>query len=683
MEISPVSSDPLLQPYQLKHLTLKNRILITGHEPGYAEDGLPKDRYRAYHVARARGGVGLTMTVGSAAVAPDSPPSGGGVQAYRDEIVDWMRQLVEECHEHGCAVMIQLTHHGRRSRWDRSDWLPTISASSEREASHRHVAKAAEDWDIARIVEDYADAAERMKAAGLDGVEFLATGHLLDQFWSPRSNALAGPYGGSLDNRLRLTFNVLRETRQRVGDDFLLGVRYAGDEMAADGVTPKEGLEISHRLKDSGLLDFLNVTRGHIDTDPGLTDMIPVQGMRNAPHLQLASDIRAATCFPVFHAAKVPDVATARHAIASGMVDMIGMTRAHLADPDILNKIAAGQEDRIRPCVGANYCLDRRFQGAEALCIHNPSTGRETTMPHVIRRAETPRRVLIVGAGPAGLEAARVAAERGHEVTVHEAAGDPGGQIRLAARSERRREMLSIIGWRMAECERLGVTFLFNSFAEADTVTDAGPDVVIVATGGLPHDVPLAAGADLVNSSWEILAGDAKPGRNVLVFDNAGDAAGLQAAEMIAAAGSTVEIVSPDRGLSPEVMPMTLTPFMRGLQALDVTFTVTWRLTAVSRRGNALLAELGSDYGSVTSSREVDQVVVNNGTIPLDDLYFALKPLSSNLGAIDQTALLTTARQTLAPNPAGRFQLFRIGDAVSSRNTHAAIYDALRLTRAI
>jgi hypothetical protein len=434
---------------------------------------------------------------------------------------------------------------------------------------------------------------------------------------------------------------------------------------------------------DSGLLDFLNVTRGHIDTDPGLTDMIPVQGMRNAPHLQLASDIRAATRFPVFHAAKVPDVATARHAIASGMVDMIGMTRAHLADPDILRKIAAGQEDRIRPCVGANYCLDRRFQGAEALCIHNPSTGREATLPHAISHAETPRQVLIVGAGPAGLEAARVAAERGHEVTVHEVAGDPGGQIRLAARSERRREMLSIINWRMAECERLGVTFFFNSFAEVGTITGANPDVVVVATGGLPHDVPLASGADLVVSSWDILAGDAKAGRNVLIFDNAGDVAGLQAAEMVAAAGSTVEIVSPDRGLSPEVMPMTLTPFMRSLQALDVTFTITWRLMAVSRQGNGLLAELGSDYGGVTNSREVDHVVVNNGTVPLDDLYFALKPLSSNLGAVDQAALLTGAPQTLAPNRAGRFQLFRIGDAVSSRNTHAAIYDAARLTRAI
>lgn len=678
-----MSSDPLLQPFQIKSLRLKNRILITAHEPGYAEDGLPKDRYRAYHVARARGGVALTMTIGSAAVAHDSPPSSGGVQAYRDEIVGWMRKIAEECHEHGTAVMIQLTHHGRRTRWDKGDWLPTVSASHEREVSHRGVPKAAEDWDIRRIVQDYADAAERMKEAGLDGVEFIATGHLLDQFWSPRSNTLDAPYGGSLDNRLRLTFEVLSEARKRVGEDFLLGVRYAGDENAADGVDIQEGLEISRRLKDSGLVDFLNVTRGHIDNDAGLTDMIPVQGMRGAPHLELAGEIRAATRFPVFHAAKIPDLATARYAVAEGKLDMVGMTRAHLADPDIVRKIAARHEDRIRPCVGANYCLDRRFQGADALCIHNPSTGRETVMPHEIAPAATPRRVTVVGAGPAGMEAARVAAERGHEVIVHEAANDPGGQIHLTAQSDRRREMVSIIEWRMAECLQRGVTFRFNSFAEADTVAADNPDVVIVATGGLPHEVPLAEGRDLAVTAWDILAGDAQPGRSVLVFDNAGDHAGLQAAEMIAATGARVEIVTPDRSFAPEVMAMNLTPYMRSLQALDTRFTVTWRLRRVTRKGNGLLAELGSDYGEVTRQREVDQVVVNNGTVPLDDLYFDLKPLSSNLGEVDNTALRASAPQTVATNPDGRFQLFRIGDAVSSRNTHAAIYDALRLTRVL
>ncbi len=186
-------------------------------------------------------------------------------------------------------------------------------------------------------------------------------------------------------------------------------------------------MEISRCLRDSGLIDYLNIIRGHIDTDAGLTDVIPIQGMASAPHLDFAGEIRAATDFPTFHAAKIQDVATARHAIASGKVDMIGMTRAHMTDPHIVRKIMEKREDDIRPCVGANYCLDRIYQGGAAYCIHNAATGRELTMPHVIDTATERRKVVIVGAGPAGLEAARVAAERGHEVIVLEASAHPGG----------------------------------------------------------------------------------------------------------------------------------------------------------------------------------------------------------------------------------------------------------------
>src|SRR5690606_31870706 len=295
--------------------------------------------------------------------------------------------------------------------------------------------------------------------------------------------------------------------------------------------------------------------------DPGLTDVIPIQGMANSPHLDFAGEIRAATNFPTFHAAKIPDVATARHAIASGKVDMVGMTRAHMTDPHIVRKIIEKREEDIRPCVGANYCLDRIYQGGAAFCIHNAATGRELTMPHVVGKADARKRVVIVGAGPAGLEAARVAGERGHEVIVFEAAANAGGQIRLTAQSERRREMISIIDWRMSQCEKLGVTFHFNTWAEADTITAESPDVVIIATGGLPHTEVLAEGNELVVSSWDIISGDVKPGTNVLVYDDAGDHAGLQAAELIARAGGKVEIMTPDRSFAPEVMAMNLVPY--------------------------------------------------------------------------------------------------------------------------
>ncbi|MDV4169341.1 N-methyl-L-proline N-demethylase HpbA [Rhodovulum sp. FJ3] len=678
-----MSNDPLLQPYQLKHLTLKNRVMITSHEPAYPEDGMPKDRYRAYHVERARAGVAMTMTAGSASVARDSPPVFNNILAWKDEVVGWMKQLTDECHDHDCAVMIQLTHLGRRTRWDKADWLPVVSPSHAREPAHRAFPKRAEDWDIARIITDYADAAERMQAAGLDGVEIQAYGHLMDQFWSPLTNDLDAPYGGNLDNRLRFTFDVLSAIRERVGDQFIVGVRYTADEDLVGGLTAADGMEISRRLRDCGMVDFLNVIRGHIDTDAGLTDVIPIQGMRNAPHLDFAGQIRAETQIPTFHAAKIPDVATARHAIASGKLDMVGMTRAHMADPHLMRKVLEGREDDIRPCVGANYCLDRIYQGGMALCLHNPSTGREIEQPHDIAPAETPKRVTVVGAGPGGLEAARVAATRGHSVTVLEAANQPGGQIRLTALQERRREMMSIIQWRYDQCQKLGVQFRFDTFAEAEDVLATTPDEVIIATGGFPHTDVLASGNDLVVSAWDILSGDVAAGQNVLIFDDAGDHAALQAADVVSATGAHVEIVTPDRSFAPEVMAMNLVPYMRTLQARDVTFTVTWRLISVEREGNQLRATLGSDYGGMTQDRLVDQVVVNNGTRPLDDLYFDLKPRSRNLGAVDYEAFANGAPQEVAPNPDGAFRLFRIGDAVAARNTHAAIYDGLRLARVL
>jgi 2,4-dienoyl-CoA reductase-like NADH-dependent reductase (Old Yellow Enzyme family) len=577
--------------------------------------------------------------------------------------------------------MIQLTHLGRRTRWDNGDWLPTVSPSHRRETAHRAFPKKIEDWDIARIIKDYGDAAERMKAAGLDGIELEAYGHLMDQFWSPLTNELDPPYGGDVGNRLRFTFETLAEIRRRVGSTFIVGIRYTADEIIDGGLTKHDGLEISHRLKESGLVDFLNVIRGHIDTDAGLTDVIPIQGMASSPHLDFAGEIRAATNFPTFHAARIADVATARHAIASGKLEMVGMTRAHMADPHIARKVVEGRENEIRPCVGANYCLDRIYQGGAAFCIHNPATGRELAMPHVIAKAKARRKIVVVGAGPAGLEAARVGAERGHEVIVYEATDKPGGQVRLTARSARRREMLSIIDWRMAQSEALGVAFRFNIWAEADATIAENPDVVIVATGGLPQAEILAAGNDLVVSTWDILAGDVRPGTNVLLFDDAGDHAGLQAAEMIAGSGAKLEVMTPDRSFAPEIMGMNLVPYMRSLQRLDVLFTVTYRLENVRRDGNGLVATIGSDYGGVSKERWFDQVVVNHGTIPLDDLYFQLKPLSSNLGAVDYDDLLAGRPQSRCDNPEGKFLLYRIGDAVSARNTHAAIYDALRLVK--
>ncbi len=678
-----MTTDPLLQPYQLKHLTLKNRIMTTSHEPAYAEDGLPKDRYRAYHVERAKGGVAMTMTAGSALVSRDSPPAFNNILAWKDEVVPWMAKLAEDCHGYGCAVMIQLTHLGWRTGWNKGDWLPSVAPSGLREPAHRAFPKALEDWDIARIIADYADAAARMQAAGLDGIELEAYGHLMDAFWSPRQNALDAPWNGDLAARMTFSLDVLRAIRDRVGPEFIVGIRYTADDLAPNGISTEDGLEIGRILKDSGTVDFFNVIRGRVETDAALTDVIPVQGMRSAPHLDFAGRIRAELGLPTFHAARIPDVATARHAVAEGLLDMVGMTRAHIAEPHIVKKIMAGQEDEIRPCVGATYCLDRIYQGGEALCIHNPSTGRELTEPHDIKPAPVAKKVVIAGAGPAGLEAARVAALRGHDVTVFEAAPDPGGQLRLTAQSPRRREMIGIIDWRMAQCAAHDVAFRFNTFAEAQDIAVLNPDVAIIATGGLPDTEVLEEGNDLVVSTWDILAGDVAPGSRVLIFDDAGDPPALQAAEIVANAGGHVEIMTPDRAFAPEVMGMNLVPYMRALQDKDARFTVTYRLMAVRRAGNELCAVIGTDYSDHREERMFDQVVVNHGTRPLDELYFDLKPRSRNRGAVDYEALIAGEPQPSFEGGEGDFLLYRIGDAVSARNTHAAIYDALRLVSRI
>ncbi len=676
-----MSDDPLLQPFQLKHLRLKNRVLSTSHEPAYSEDGMPKDRYRAYHVEKAKGGLAMTMTAGTAVVSPDSPPAFGNLFAFDDAIVPWIRRMTDEIHEHDCAAMIQISHLGRRTGWGQDEWLPVVAPSPLREPAHRSHPKQAEQWDIARIVREYADAAERMQAGGMDGIEIEAYGHLVDQFWSPATNHRDDEWGGSLENRLRFPLAVLHAIRERVGSSYLVGIRMAVDETRPDGIDTPTGIEILERFQAEGLIDFVNVIRGSIVNDAVLSDVIPIHGMASAPHLDFTGMVRERTGLAVFHAAKIDDVATARHAVREGKVDMIGMTRAHMADPYLVRKIERGEEATIRPCVGATYCLDRIYMAGEALCIHNAATGRELTMPHLIEPAASARNIVIVGAGVGGLEAARVSAERGHRVTVLEAMPWAGGQLRLAARNPRRRDLLGIVEWRVSELERLGADVRYDTYADQALIEGLGPDVVIIATGGLPQNPAVEEGGDLMVNAWDVVGGDSRPSGDVMLYDDDGTHSAMTTAEMLARSGARLEVVTPERTMGVDVGGLNLVPYARAFNETDTRVTLNQRVRSVRRENGRLHVEIGSDHSPVRHERVVDAVVCDHGVLANDGLYHDLVPASVNLGELDHHAFINGLPQEIHTNPSGRFQLFRIGDAVAGRNIHAAIYDALRLCK--
>ncbi|MCH1866228.1 FAD-dependent oxidoreductase [Nocardioides sp. CFH 31398] len=678
-------ADPLLQPFTLGHLELRNRVVSASHEPSYTEDGMPKERYRRYHVEKARGGVGLTMIGGSSVVSPDSPPAFGNIEVHRDEVVPWLRALADEVHDAGAAVMIQLTHLGRRSSNFSGDWLPLVYPSGMREPAHRSFPKVAEAWDVDRIVGHYVAAARRCRAAGLDGVELEAYGHLLDGFLSPATNDRDDAYGGDADRRRAFGLRVVREIRAAVGDDFLVGVRMSMDECLVGGVGLDEAVETVDAMAAEGV-GFLSVIRGTIDSDATLAKVIPSMGGRSAPHLEFAGQVRARVGVPVMHSSMISEVATARHAISAGLLDLVGLTRPQIADPHLVAKVARGEEDRIRPCVGANYCLDAIYESGDAKCLHNAATGRELLWPQLVPPTERARRrAVVVGAGIAGLEAARVLGERGHDVTVLEANAAPGGQVRLAAAAPRRRDLVGVVDWRVAEAAHLGVEIRCGVVAEPDDVLALDPDVVVVATGGLPNTDVLDAGAELVLDTWDVLSGDRHPTGTVLVYDDHGGEAALGTVELLAGRGCDVELVTPERTVGIGVGGMNSPGYLTAFATHDVRTTLATRLRSVSRvpGSRRLVAELGSDYTDRTWRREVDAVVVEHGTVPADDLYHRLVPGSTNLGEVDQDALLAGRPQAIATNPTGGYQLFRIGDAVCSRNIHAAVYDALRLCVAI
>jgi 2,4-dienoyl-CoA reductase-like NADH-dependent reductase (Old Yellow Enzyme family)/thioredoxin reductase len=640
---------------------------------------MPKDRYRLYHREKARGGVGLTMTAGSATVSKDSPAAFGNVDASTDEVVPWLSAIAEDCHAEGTAVMIQLTHLGPRNSNFTADWLPLISAGRHREPTHRSFTKAMEDFDIERVVDDFAAATARIRAARFDGLEFLHTGHLIDYFFASRFNDREDEYNGDLTARLRFPLRIIDAMRAEA-DGMALGVRMSVLEQVDDGLTEDLAVEALSEYAAHGI-DFLNLNVGTISSDRELAEAIPGMGTPSAPWLETCRRIREAIDIPVLHAARISDAATARFAIEDGCLDLVGMTRAQLADPYLVRKIEEKREDDIRPCVGANMCLDSIYTSGAATCIHNPASGREADLPQEVPHdaGESPKHVVIVGAGPAGLEAARVAALRGHRVTLLEADDAPGGQVRIAARSQRRRDLIGVIDWRVQQCQKHGVDLRLNAFAEAAEILDLEPDVVIVATGGIPDaGYPFREEGPSFDV-WDVMDDRLRSKQRVLVFDDHGFYPALDAVERLARAGQQVTYVSPERTIGIDVGSMNSPAYLQVFSEFGVEVRLGERLAEKPRiDGAQIVARLRHEYSDRVEELTTDAVVVDFGTAPNDEVYFALKPRSSNHGATDLDAWVRGRAQPDDGSDAG-FRLYRIGDAVASRNVHAAVLEGLRV----
>ena len=583
----------LMSPLRVGASTIRNRVLVTGHIPGLEEEGQASAAFIAYHARRSQGGAGLQMTGTSGFHHTGHASSGRGIDLLRPGVEDGLRRLADAVHGHGGTFLVQLGHS--TATVDYSDigkplWAPSPVASQILKIMPREMTRT----DIPEVVAAYGAGAAKVRAAGLDGVEILAAfGYLPGAFFSPASNLRDDDYGGSMQNRVRFALESAASVREAAGPGLIVGMRIAGDEMTDGGLGIEDMTEIAALLNEAGSLDYLNVMAGTNNDRIMRWEHWPA---RPAPHglfAPLAARIRAAVSVPVFVTGRVTDPALAEQILARGEADMVGMTRGHIADPDIVAKIKAGEPDSIRPCVGANVCINRAVSGKVVHCFYNPEVARELQFA-TDRPATHPKRVAVIGAGPAGLEAARRAAGLGHQVTVYEASGQLGGQLKLWSRSPFAREYGLSIDWYEQELSRAQVPVKLNTRLSPGDLDAITADAVILATGSVPlepRDLPgqPRSGVNVVTPD-RVLSGDAGTGvQHAVIADEGGGRNALAAAEVLAEAGVRVTVVTGDQAVAEQVDGTVRTQLYRFLLKRGVEFRPMETVNrAGKKQGNSL-----------------------------------------------------------------------------------------------
>jgi len=534
----------LFSPLTIRGTTFCNRIMSTGHGTSMATDGRVNDRLLAYHEARAAGGAGLIVTE-VATVHETAEYTGHLLNARQDNGIAGYARLAERLHRYDCRVFGQVFHPGRarRASFDGSQPIAFAPSATPEEnykvAIHPMTAMMIED-----IIESYGKAAGRMAQAGLDGVEIVAShGYLPAQFLNPRINTRDDDWGGSFENRLRFLKGIITALRSAVGSETIVGMRISGDEEDAFGLTGEDILQVCRALDDdTDGLDYFNVTAGSIAGLGASVHVVPPMAVEVGYTAPLAAAIKATVSKPVFVAGRINQPQIAEQVLSSGQADMCGMTRAMITDPEMANKAREGRADDIRACIGCNQaCIGHMQSFYPISCIQRPETGRE--LDFVGDKVATPRRILVAGGGPAGMKAAAVAAERGHDVTLHEGAARLGGQTLLAQLLPGRAEFGGIVTNLARDMELARVKVVTNSHVDRAMIEREAPDAVIVATGALPYRPPIEGQDEgQVVDAWSVIRDEANVGASVVIADWKGDWIGLGVAEKLARAGCHVRL---------------------------------------------------------------------------------------------------------------------------------------------